>query len=294
MQIRSLLLAAALVAAAVPPLQAQVRASEKGMVSQVVDGTTISLEYHRPVARGRDSLFGGVVDWDKVWTPGANWATTLEVDRDVQINGHALPAGKYSVWMVPKKEGPWTVRLSREARRFHTQRPGEEHDQLRFEVEPERGEHMEALTWYFPAVSRVGASLRMHWGDTVVPLRIGVEPTKTVALSAAERAPYHGAYRLRFAGAPDSVPGVRLEVFEREEMLQARIEPSFSHEGDPRLDLIPAAGEHRFHFRSYRDGEIWEVNPETVLLFVLENGRAERVELWGMGGRKTGEGERIP
>src|SRR4051812_47371942 len=81
---------------------AQIRASEHGTVTQRVSGTTISVEYDRPVARGR-TLFGegGVVHWGDKWTPGANWATTIDVDTDVRIDGQPLPKGKYSIWLVP-------------------------------------------------------------------------------------------------------------------------------------------------------------------------------------------------
>ncbi|MEP6509570.1 MAG: DUF2911 domain-containing protein, partial [Gemmatimonadales bacterium] len=62
------------------PLVAQVRASEIGVMSQMIDGTKITVEYSRPRSRGRDSLFGTkAVHWDEVWTPGANWATTFDV-----------------------------------------------------------------------------------------------------------------------------------------------------------------------------------------------------------------------
>jgi len=40
-------------------------ASQYGTVSQRVNRTTITLEYDRPVARGRQ-VYGGVVDWDVV------------------------------------------------------------------------------------------------------------------------------------------------------------------------------------------------------------------------------------
>jgi len=46
-------------------LEAQIRASELGTVSQTIDGTVISVEYSRPRARGRASLFGTkAVRWD--------------------------------------------------------------------------------------------------------------------------------------------------------------------------------------------------------------------------------------
>ena len=78
-------LAAALLAGGAPSLAAQIRASERATVSQVVDGTRITVDYSRPRARGRAALFGGEVKWNEVWTPGANDATTLEIDRDTGL-----------------------------------------------------------------------------------------------------------------------------------------------------------------------------------------------------------------
>ena len=170
------LVAAASAASLPAALPAQARPSERGTVSQVVAGTTIALDYSRPVARGR-TLFGdgGLVPWGRMWTPGANWATTIEADRDIRVNGHAGPRGRYSVWTIP---GPneWTVILSREARVFHTRPPADSTAQTRLAVRPERGPHMEALAWYFPVVSPGGTTLRLHWGTTVVPLEITVQP----------------------------------------------------------------------------------------------------------------------
>ncbi len=61
---------------------AQIRASELQTIAQVVDGTRITVEYSRPRLRGRTAIFGTkAVKWDEVWTPGANWATTLERKR---------------------------------------------------------------------------------------------------------------------------------------------------------------------------------------------------------------------
>jgi DUF2911 family protein len=49
-----------------------------------------------------------------------------------------------------------------------------ESEVLRIEVASERGAHMETLAYYFPVVGPYEATLRMHWGPTIVPLRIGV------------------------------------------------------------------------------------------------------------------------
>ena len=152
---------------------AQVKPSEKASVSQVINGTTITLEYYRPVARGRESLFGGVVRWGETWTPGANWATTLSTSRDIRLNGQRVPRGKYSVWMVTARDSAWTVFLHEDARLFHTRRPrGTDHDVARFAAEPVEAAYLEALMWYFPKIERDSAVLRMHWGTTAIDLRV--------------------------------------------------------------------------------------------------------------------------
>jgi len=151
---------------------AQVAKSQRGSVSQRIANTEITITYGRPVARGR-TLFGSLVPYGRMWHPGADNATAIETTRDVEINGRALAAGKYSVWTIPK-ESAWTVIFNRNAEVFHTSYPGEAADALRLEVTPETGAHMETLTYYFPVVEGKDATLRLHWGTVIVPLAIRV------------------------------------------------------------------------------------------------------------------------
>ena len=58
------------------------------------------------------------MDWGHLWTPGANWATTFEFSKDVELNGHPVPKGKYSVWMSPQPD-LWEVFLNPNDRIFH-------------------------------------------------------------------------------------------------------------------------------------------------------------------------------
>jgi hypothetical protein len=157
-------------AAQTPPPGAP-RLSQHGSVSQHVGNTEITIEYNRPVARGRE-LFGTLVPWGKVWTPGADNATTIEVSTDVQIEGHALPAGKYSLWTEPQAD-QWTVIFNRVQPVFHTRYPAGQ-DVLRVTATPREGLHMETLAFYFPKVDGKQAELVLHWGKTIVPLHIEV------------------------------------------------------------------------------------------------------------------------
>ena len=150
----------------------QVPKSQAAAVSQRVANTDITITYSRPVARGR-ALFGALVPYNEVWNPGADQATAIALSRDVQINAARLTAGKYSLWAIPRPD-TWTMIFSRAADVYHTPYPGEAQDALRLDVRPEEGPHMEALTFYFPTVEGKDATLRLHWGDTMVSLSIRV------------------------------------------------------------------------------------------------------------------------
>ncbi|MGQ0767270.1 MAG: DUF2911 domain-containing protein [Gemmatimonadota bacterium] len=149
--------------------------SQQGGVSQRVAFTDISISYSRPTARGR-VIYGdsAIVRWGRIWNPGADSASRVTFSRPVTFEGVALPAGTYSLWAIPRREGSWTMVLNSRGHVFHTPHPGEATDVLRVEVQPERGSHMESLAFYFPAVARDSTVLRFHWGDIMVPMRIRV------------------------------------------------------------------------------------------------------------------------
>ncbi len=153
-----------------------VRKSQHGSVAQRIADTDVTIVYNRPVARGRE-LFGPTVPYGKEWDPGADDATTIAFSADVSFGGVRLPAGKYSVWVVPMERGPWTFILSTAADVFHTPYPKGK-DALRIRVTPQRGPHMETLAFYFPVVDADSAVLSLHWGTTVlsIPIKAGGAP----------------------------------------------------------------------------------------------------------------------
>jgi hypothetical protein len=78
-----------------------------------------------------------------------------------------------AIWMVPKENQPWEIVVVSEWDTDHGVSPfGEE--VFRATVAPETGAHMEVLAYYFPVVGPQDATLRFHWGTTIIPLRIKV------------------------------------------------------------------------------------------------------------------------
>jgi hypothetical protein len=145
--------------------------SQRGTVTQNVAYTEISVAYGRPVARGR-ALFGALVPWDAIWHPGADSATRVRFNHDVLLEGKPLPAGEYSLWLIPRESAQWTLILSRAAHVFHLPYPGTRFDVLRVDVTPEQLSSMESFAIYFPMVLRDEAVMRLHWGTTALPVRI--------------------------------------------------------------------------------------------------------------------------
>lgn len=145
--------------------------SQRGTVTQRVAFTDISIEYGRPTARGR-ALFGALVPWDSVWHPGADSATQITIARAITIEGQDVPAGTYTLWLVPRQAGPWTLILNRTRGIQHTPYPGATSDLLRLDVAPEQLSHVETLTYAFPTVLRDEAQLRIQWGTSAITVRL--------------------------------------------------------------------------------------------------------------------------
>src|SRR5258708_2537313 len=148
--------------------------SQQATGPQRAGTTAITIDNNRPVARGR-KLFGDLVPWGRVWHPGANDATTITFSKNVLIEGKPLAAGSYTIWSIPDST-KWTLIFTNALHVWHIPYPGESHDVLRLPVTPEHGDYMEVLIYYFPVVGPDSATLRFHWGTTVVPIRIPTTP----------------------------------------------------------------------------------------------------------------------
>jgi len=95
--------------------------------SVTINGKQIWIVYHAPSMRGR-KIFGGagaLQPDNSVWRLGADQATFLHTDADLNINGLAVPAGEYTLFadldmgkwqlIVNKQTGQWGIKRSGEA-----------------------------------------------------------------------------------------------------------------------------------------------------------------------------------
>ena len=80
--------------------QLSVRDTARGSIGSA----TITIDYGRPLARGR-TLLGSVINYDRIWRTGANAATQFTTTAPISIAGLAVPAGTYTLWTVPHTTG---------------------------------------------------------------------------------------------------------------------------------------------------------------------------------------------
>jgi hypothetical protein len=132
------LLVAPLVAAAASVISAQTPAKEplpmspRGLAAaqvdgkwvtkegreQYTDGKWITIDYGRPILRGRANIFASGAEYGKtvtgnatVWRAGANETTRLMTEAPLVFGGKTIGPGTYSVF-VDLKQGAWTFVLS--------------------------------------------------------------------------------------------------------------------------------------------------------------------------------------
>jgi DUF2911 family protein len=273
MKVRPLAIALSLVTAT--DLHAQIRASEMATFTQMIDGTKIGMTYSRPRGRGRDTLFGSVksVRWDEVWTPGANYATTFEVNRPVTLDGHAVKAGTYSVWMVVKQSGTWTMVLDPKVRIYHMSPPDSNATQIRFPVKTHDAPYLDVLTWSMPELRSNGGTLTMQWGRTRVDMNLDVTPSYALTMPQADADPYLGVWEYAEIDSGKVGPTQRFVIDYENQTLKGRWHSDSSY--FKHFALVKIAPDW-FAPGVYDDrGQVYEVyKPELVLEFTRENGRA--------------------
>ena len=271
---------------------AQIRASELQSLAQTVDGTTIRLTYSRPRTRERWPIFGTkIVQWGEVWTPGANWATLFETNREITVGNKRVPKGKYSVWFIVRKDSAWTMLLDPKWHQFHEDHPKPNDTQIPITLRVDTAAAMEdVLQWSFPVISVRGGTLAMHWARTRVSVDFTVTPTLSDQLAEREAAPFVGTYITREAKA--RADSGRVIVTYEGGGLKARFEPEDTY---MKTFALMRVGPNVFTAGLYEQGVIYEVlKPDMMFTFTLVNGKPATFEVRGDGDELYFTGRRKP
>lgn len=144
------------------------RPSPPALVTETTkSGVKITIDYSQPSLKGR-TVGKEIAPYDgKVWRTGANEATTIELSKDVKVEGKALAAGKYSLHSIPGA-AEWTIIFNKTANQWGSYEYKEADDALRVVVKPGKGPETEKLTFKIEKSGKVTIS----WGTVVVPFTV--------------------------------------------------------------------------------------------------------------------------
>ena len=127
----------------------------------------IHIDYSSPGVRNR-IIFGGLLAYDQVWQAGAHMATWLETDKDLEIDGKELKAGKYGFFVIPNQK-EWTVIFNRNWNQHGKDDYTENEDVLRFKVTPEISEEIkEHLEYKVEKTTENSGTISMSWEKVTI------------------------------------------------------------------------------------------------------------------------------
>ena len=127
-----------------------------------IGDATISVDYGRPMARGR-TLLGNVISYDRVWRTGANAATQFTTSSAITLGGLSVPAGTYTLWTVPHARGVELI-VNRQTGQWGTEY-GRAHDLGKVPMKTEDASHpVEQFTISIERRDARHGTLAMAWG----------------------------------------------------------------------------------------------------------------------------------
>jgi hypothetical protein len=157
------------------------RQSQHALITQRIGITDITINYHRPLANGRQ-IWGKVVPYGQVWRAGANENTTITFTDPVSVEGQPLDKGTYGLHMIPG-ENQWTVIFSKTSAAWGSFSYKQDEDALRVTVKPQTAELHDALAYDFDDLKPDSTVVTMRWDKVAVPFKVAVKVNDVVTAS---------------------------------------------------------------------------------------------------------------
>ena len=105
--------------------QQRIRVSPHDTTNATIDGDEITIVYGRPYTKdpktgAKRKIWGGVVSFDKVWRLGADEATLFTTKQPLELGGKSIPAGSYTLFMLPHNEKSATLIVNKQVGQWGT------------------------------------------------------------------------------------------------------------------------------------------------------------------------------
>ncbi len=146
---------------------------------------TISVKYYRPNTKGR-KIFNGMEPYGIVWRTGANNATVVTLTDTIEVEGHTLAPGAYSLFSIPGAD-EWTIIFNKKVDQWGAYSYDEKQDLLRFKVKPAKlASRMETLTIQFADVHQEDCVLQILWENTGINLHLKADVDNRILANIQE------------------------------------------------------------------------------------------------------------
>src|SRR5271165_1738929 len=178
--------------------------NQKASVTQSIGPVHVTIQYSSPAvhtADGKDrrgQIWGKLVPYGlsdlgpfgnqkpDPWRAGANENTIFTASHDVSIEGKALPAGRYGLFMIPAKD-EWTIIFSRNSSAWGSFFYDEAEDALRVNVKPHKHDYREWLTYEFTTRKPTEATAELQWEELAVPWTIRIENANELYITSLRK-----------------------------------------------------------------------------------------------------------
>lgn len=155
-------------------------ASPRQKVEQQFSMTKITVDYGRPGVKGR-TVFGDLVPYGKIWRAGANSATKITFEQNVNFGGKEVKAGSYALFIIPS-ENQWKVYLNKDANQWGAYAYDEKLNIVEITLPVQK--LAEKQEWFDIAVNPVdvhSAEIIIKWDLTKVVIPVKEAKPETVA-----------------------------------------------------------------------------------------------------------------
>jgi hypothetical protein len=167
----TLLVTAIVLASALPVMAQEKRISPHETISARIDGDRVTVTYGRPytVKPGTTdvrTIWGDLVPYGEPWRLGADEATLLITQKPLVVEGKTIPAGAYTLYMIPQQNGASQLA-------FSTQLGGwgipvdQSHDLARVDLEKDAlDKTVDQFTMTVSRGASGGGELKLMWEKT--------------------------------------------------------------------------------------------------------------------------------
>jgi hypothetical protein len=136
-------------------------------------GKTIKTAYSSPRLKGR-KMIGEHEPYGQVWRNGANEATTFVTSTDLVVGGKSVPAGGYTLWVVPNPD-KWTLIINKKTGEWGTPYTYEADELARIDMKLSKtSSPVENFTIAYDKTA-TGCTLREEWDTTRATIDIAAK-----------------------------------------------------------------------------------------------------------------------